>query len=318
VNLVPAEGALLAQILDATYPLWNEGLSPSAYDRWWQAQLLTAWGRKHLRRYALAEGDLVLASAKRYDLDAVAGDRRLRVMGIGAVFTQPHARGRGAARVLVERMLEAGTREGFDAALLFSKIGPGYYARLGFEPVPLYEQHIAVIEKPGAPATLVRAGDDRDLEPIAAIGQVRSAPFRFHLDRNAELVQFAIVKQRLLAGLGSHGARELQFFIAEEGTSAVAYVVLSVHGGEWRIEECGDRDPAGARVGAILQVLLAREPGEKRPAICGLLPPGFVPPQITIAEERPAAEIMMMRSLAGTPIPTLERRDVLYWHADVF
>jgi hypothetical protein len=29
------------------------------------------------------------------------------------------------------------------------------------------------------------------------------------------------------------------------------------------IEECGDRDPSGARVGAILQALIAREPAKR-------------------------------------------------------
>jgi hypothetical protein len=45
------------------------------------------------------------------------------------------------------------------------------------------------------------------------------------LDRDLELVQYAIAKKRLLAGLGPAGARELWCFIAEEGASAVAYVV---------------------------------------------------------------------------------------------
>ena len=51
-----------------------------------------------------------------------------------------------------------------------------------------------------------------------------------------------------------------EFFVAEEGASAVAYVVLNVNANGWTLEEAGDRDPAGARLGAMLQVLLAREP----------------------------------------------------------
>src|SRR5206468_10676186 len=37
------------------------------------------------------------------------------------------------------------------------------------------------------------------------------------------------------------------------------------------LEECGDRDPSGARMGAILQVLIARNPAERRPAITAWL-----------------------------------------------
>ncbi len=46
--------------------------------------------------------------------------------------------------------------------------------------------------------------------------------------------------------------------IAEEGITAAAYVVVSIVGGTWTIEECGDRDPSGARVGATLQALINR------------------------------------------------------------
>ena len=33
------------------------------------------------------------------------------------------------------------------------------------------------------------------------------------------------------------------------------YVVISVVGETWTIEDCGDRDASGARVGALLQAL---------------------------------------------------------------
>ena len=60
------------------------------------------------------------------------------------------------------------------------------------------------------------------------------------------------------------------------------------------IEEAGDRDPAGARVGAILQALIAREPAEQRPRSRRWLPDGFLPPQVTIVGETPSADVMMI------------------------
>ena len=48
-------------------------------------------------------------------------------------------------------------------------------------------------------------------------GDGTAAPFQFHLDRNIDLLLYAITKKRLLAGLGSVDANQLQFFIAEEG-----------------------------------------------------------------------------------------------------
>jgi hypothetical protein len=38
---------------------------------------------------------------------------------------------------------------------------------------------------------------------------------------------------RLLAGFGAPGARELHFFIAEEGIAAAAYVVISIVDDLW-------------------------------------------------------------------------------------
>src|SRR5204862_2768056 len=130
----------------------------------------------------------------------------------------PAHRGRGHARTLVERIVEGAAAGGADLALLFSEIGPDYYARAGFTAVPRSHLTLKVVEsnRRGAPATLVRAGEDRDIAHIVDLGRVRSERYRLHLDRDRELVTFAIAKKRLLAGLGAPGAREVQFFIAEE------------------------------------------------------------------------------------------------------
>src|SRR5438874_715435 len=209
--IVRAEGTLLDQILAATYDIWHEGLSRSAYARYYAAQKATAWGATHLERLALVEADEVLASSKVYRFDATLDARPVRVVGLGAVFTQSAHRGRGAAR-------------------------------------------------------------------------------------------------------------EVRFFIAEEGASAVAYVVITVRGRKWSIEECGDRDPTGARVGAILQVLLARDPAERRPDISAWLPSGFLPPQLTVVDRRPSKEVMTCRPLSAkaAAATTLEESDVLYWKSDMF
>ena len=84
------------------------------------------------------------------------------------------------------------------------------------------------------------------------------------------------------------------------------------------LEECGDRDPDGARVGAILQVLIARDPSEPRPAISAWLPAGFRPPQIEVLGEQASPEVMMMRPLRR-PLPKISApADLLYWHGDMF
>jgi hypothetical protein len=115
--------------------------------------------------------------------------------------------------------------------------------------------------------TLVRGGEDRDLQAIVAMGHDRADPFRFHIKRDVDLIKHALTRKRLLAGLGLAGARQLEVVIAEEGITAAAYIVISVVGNTWTIEECGDRDASGARVGAILQALIARALSSRVPDV---------------------------------------------------
>ena len=317
--VIPAEGAILERVLETSHSISSEGLSRHAYGQFDAAQMRTAWGRRHQRRFALMEGGDVLASLTQYNLAGILDQRPMRVCGIAEIFPQ-RALSTSRARELVDQLLEQAARDGAGMALLFSDMS--HEQRLdGFDVVPMTDVEISVAEpsRRGAPMTLIRGGEERDLAAIVAMGRIRADPFRFHLDRDEDFVQYALTKKRLLAGLGTSGARQLHFFIAEEGITAAAYVVVSIVGVTWTIEECGDRDPSGARVGAILQALIAREPVERRPTIRAWLPRGFVPPQVTIVSAKPSTEVMMMRSLGTTEVhPRLSRDDVLYWRSDVF
>jgi len=317
--VVPVQGAILDRVLDAACSISPGGLDRRAYGRFCAARMKTAWGRRHQRRFALVEGADLLASAERYDLAGTFEGRAVRICGIGSVFTEPSRRGLGHARVLVETLLDRAAGKGAEVALLFSQTDLEDDVRSGFEAVPLTDVTLDVaLSRHGAPMTMVRGGEERDLAAIVAMGRARADPFRFHLDRDIDLVQYAIIRKRLLAGLGSADARQLHFFIAEEGITAAAYVVVSVAGSTWTLEECGDRDASGARVGALLQALIAREPSERRPTIRAWLPPRFLPPQLTIVSAAPSTEIMMVRMLGAAPmLPRLSAGDVLYWRSDV-
>jgi hypothetical protein len=320
-TVIPAEGAVLERALDTAHSIAPDGLSRQAYARFHAAQIKTVWGRRHQRRLALIQDGAMLASATQYDLTAILDGRPVRVCGVGSVFREAADRDGGHAQSLVRRLLDHAVRDGASIALLFSDVGADDGLANGFEAVSTTEAELTVAEplRRGAPMTLIRGGDERDLAAIAAMGEVRAHPFRFHLERSADFVQYAITKKRLLAGLGAANARQLHFFIAEEGITAAAYVVVSIVGPMWTIEECGDRDPSGARVGAILQALIAREPVERRPTIRAWLPRGFVPPQVTIVSSQPSTHVMMMRSLGSTMIqPGLSADDVLYWRGDIF
>lgn len=319
-DLVPATGDYLEQILDDSFPIWNDGLTRERYAQFWEAQRRTAWGSVHLDRVAMVERGRVIASAKRYDLSARIEGRIRRVLGIGAVFTTPEKRGSGAASRLLEAMLEAAEAEGYEYAMLFSEIDPAFYQRLDFVPIPVVESRLDVTLKGGAPAALVRAGDDRDLPAVAEMSARRAEGARFALDRSEDWIRYGLSKRRLLAGLGPPGLRELEFLVTEEGHQAVAYIVTSVHAGRWFIEDAGDRDPSGARLGAMLQVMLARTPHLPPPEIRAWLPHDFTPPQVTRVDTYATTETLMIRPLKDRtlPLPPLDGNHVVYWRLDYF
>jgi len=320
MKLILAEGAVLERILRESHDIWSDSLSRPAYDRFNAAQMRTAWGSRRLRRVALVDdrGDL-LSSAKRYDLDARLDGRDIRIVGIGAVFTPPDARGRGHARRIIDEITHAAANEGGDVALLFSEIDPAYYAAMGYTAVPRREFVIRPKERPGAPMVLVRTAEERDIPAVAELARTMAQPYRFALTPSEDFLRFSLSKKRLLAGFLAPGVLAVEFFIVEEGAGAVAFAILTVTSDDVILEMCGDRDPSGARVGALLQVLRARTPAEPAMKIECFLPPGWLPPQVEIDASARAREEMMIKPLRdGVLTSPLRDNDVLYWHGDVF
>jgi predicted N-acetyltransferase YhbS len=322
-ELVRADGPIVGRIIKDTYPIWNEGLSFEGYRRWNDLQTRTAWGAKHLWRVALIEAGEVQASAKWYDLECEFRGSSFKVLGFGAVFTPESERGRGRAKELIARMMEKAEGEGYRAALLFSEIGAPIYERMGFAAIPRETLTLDVhFPRQGPPATLVRAGEDVDLKYLAEFHHVPS----FGLVRTPDLIKFNVVKRRVRAASSPVGARTVEFFVSEEGHRPVAYVLLSrgpsgnLGDGPdvmW-LDACGDRDPSGARVGAMLQVLRARTLGEPWPPLYSWLPDGWLPPQLRIIGRAPAGEICMIRPLGTNVLPAMSSTDVEWWHADCF
>lgn len=320
-HVVPATGPVLEHVLNDTHPLWGDGLSRENYAKSWTAQLKTAWGRQHLDRVALVDGPHVLSSAKRYDLSIRIDGRIRRVLGIGAVFTAEAHRGRGFGRELITRMLDTAVTEGQEFAMLFSEIAPAFYERLDFVPVPLVETTLEVDQKRGgAPAMLVRSVDDKDIPSIAEMSAFRTREARLSLDRSEDFIRFNITRKRLHSGLAPIGRRNTEVLVVEEGSQAVAYLVSTEEDGRWMIEEAGDRDPAGARLGAMLQVMLARYPSERLPEIKCWWPKALVPQQVKVAATTPTQSVLMIRPLRDRilPLPPLTASEVVYWHSDYF
>ena len=263
-TVIPADDAILERILETTYPTSHQGLlSRSAFTKLDAAQRKTIWGLGHQRRFALVEKDEVLASAQRYALNGALDRQRVSICGIGAVCTDPSHGNEGHAEVLVERLIDEAKRDGADMAIVFVSTDPTASVSDGFQVIPTTDVELTVAESPrrGAPMTMVRGGEDRDLAAIVAMGEARASPFRFHLERDVDFVKYTMTRKRLLAGLGSAGVRQFQFVIAEEGITAAAYVVISSVGGlvdDRRMRR--SRCLRGARGG--------HPPGVDRPGTC--------------------------------------------------
>ncbi len=314
-DVIAADGAVLSDILRARHQYAATGLSAHASVQFHTAQRRTPWGSRWQQTYALVNGSMTLASAECYTLQGVIDGRPVTVRGIGSVCCEPSPSAEGAGQALVRALVE---ETAAPVVLLFPSPAIDDVAVPGFVTLPTVETTLRVIEatRYGAPMTTVRAGEDRDLPAIVAMGRTRALPFRFHLDRDDDFVRYAIASRRLICGLGAPRARELQFFIAEEGVTAAAYVVISVTDGQWVIEECGDRDPTGARVGALLQALIAREPQGARPVIRASLPAGFLPQQVAVVSTSATNPVVRiaMRDNVTSPFAAA---DLLYWHGDV-
>ena len=173
-------------------------------------------------------------------------------------------RGRGAAKELLTRMMETAEAEGFEFAALFSEIAPRIYEQLDFVPG-------AAHRVPARRRSARAAGRRRCWCGAATIGTCRRSPrFQRRARAGARLARGA---QR-----GLHQARHRQE-AAARGPGAAGPARsgvprqrgrppagrlhrVRVTQGTWFIEDAGDRDPSGARLGAMLQVMLARHPGE--------------------------------------------------------
>jgi GNAT superfamily N-acetyltransferase len=321
IEVVPATGELLERILNDTFPIWGEGLDRAAYGKYNRAQLAAPWGSTHIRRVALVENGRLLATAKRYDLTGRIEGGPVRILGLGAVFTPVAERGHGHAATLLRRLMDDAAAEGFGLALLFSDIDPRYYEHLGFRQLPVNQ--VALSVRPGkhlgTPMIPLRSGDFGDLASLVEMNAAQSAGCRFSLVRDADYIRQAITKKRLLAACGRPGHRTVEFLVVEEGGRAAAYAVLFEVGEFAMITECGDRDPSGGRVGALLQAVLARDPA--RPLrLRAWWPPDFRPPQVDVVAHEVPPITMMMRPLGPHvwPDPPLEVPHIRWWHADAF
>ena len=125
----------LTGIVKETHRLWGAGLDRQELRELLDLQLNHPWARRHYDYLVAKQKDCVLSSLKRYRLQAVLNNCPFSVAGIGAVFTPERMRGNGYAQALIRHVIAEARRDGDDAVMLFSDIGPAFYEELEFEPL---------------------------------------------------------------------------------------------------------------------------------------------------------------------------------------
>ena len=120
----------------------------------------------------------------------------------------------------------------------------------------------------GAPMTMSGAVEERDLEAIAAMGGCARACPCFHLDRDVDFVHTRS-RQSGCSPVSARRARGSCIFslLKKAQPRPPTWSSRVSPDDDGRSRSAAIRDPSGARVGALLQALIAREPAERRPTI---------------------------------------------------
>lgn len=159
----------IEEALRQHHAIWSSGRSLPEHIAHTFAQLERA-GPELLRYVGFVDESGLIASLKRYALLLRHPDipGALRAVGLGAVFTRPTERRKGAASALIREALREASDLGYDAALLYSDIDPAYYERFGFVALPAFTHFARLADLPEEGALSVRPAERADLDRLLA------------------------------------------------------------------------------------------------------------------------------------------------------
>lgn len=170
MRYVPAlDRGEIAQAARDHHALWGSGRTEEELVAHTFTQLERA-GPELLRYAGLVDESGLVASLKRYALLLHHPDQpgAHRAVGLGAVFTRPSARRRGAASALIREVMREASDLGYSAALLYSDIAPAFYERLGFVALAAIDHVARPADLPAEGALPIRPAEPADLDRILA------------------------------------------------------------------------------------------------------------------------------------------------------
>ncbi len=127
----------IKQAMSQSHVLWGEGASLEERTSFLLKKLgLFGPDIFYMSGMISPSGELV-SSMKRYYFDLLVDQKKVKAIGLGAIFTDPNKRGKGHGAELIKRVLEeANQKESCQAAFLYSDINPAFYQQFGFEAFP--------------------------------------------------------------------------------------------------------------------------------------------------------------------------------------
>ncbi|HEY9084702.1 MAG TPA: GNAT family N-acetyltransferase [Candidatus Tyrphobacter sp.] len=228
----------------------------------------SGYGRRYYRTLGLYDDDGALTSScKRYERTVRLGARRLRVCGVGAVFTPEPLRGRGYATAMLGMLLDAARADGYDAVYLFSDIRPRFYEELGFRLQPSRVVTLRADDLAAGRVQIARL-EERDWDGIRRCFSMLDRTRAWSFTRTPLVWEW--IRMRLRHG-SEHTRGADAHFVVRNGRGAFAYAfgMRIPERDTYALDEFGF---AGNGADALVPALLRGAAGDLR-RISGWLPP---------------------------------------------
>jgi predicted N-acetyltransferase YhbS len=283
-NLRTLDAAGIEEACRQTHPLWHQGLAFEPYRRRVQ-EALDRMGEEMRYVGLYDEQGALAASARLLDLRLQTPEGIAQACGIAAVFVRQDVRRLGLGARLIGSILAENRARGCSLALLFSDIGPDYYARLGFSPFPARDWSAPVEHMPSERPLKVRRAQPGEVERLRAM-------FNAHARRQTLC---PVRSARWWAYFRWWRAAEPDLILLD-GTTEVGYATVRFDDACLRLFEWMAPDAESSRVWAALRHV-AEQSGAQR--VEGWLQPTRFEAWMDIVERREA--IPMLARTSGEP-----------------
>ena len=231
-------------------PIWGGGLDEPRFQLFQRRLADSGEARGRYRLLGWFDGPRLLSALKAYDLAGLFRGARLRLLGIGAVFTPPEQRRQGHAAALLRAVLDEYRLSGAHAAVLFSDIDAAYYGRLGFLPLESRESSVDLGQLPKLANGFrsAMAGDEEPMSRLFAGAQEGTQHFSFF--RDGWTLRFQLRRLRELARARGVGEPEWGIMdTAGEGAAMLRFGrdAVDVLDAAWTSERGRERVLSGLR-----------------------------------------------------------------------